>query len=346
MGTNQLYLYGITQNDCVTNQFIELKSLGLQVVQYEKISAIVAEKEFVSLAFAGKEKLAKMLVDHQKVLESLMEKGFSMLIPMRIGTYSETQSEVQKILERGYTLCLDILEKTGNMIEVDIAVTWRNLNNVLQTIATDPDIDKYRQELLKKGRAISSSDQIQIGKLIKKKLDEKAVETKQKIIERLKPYSNDLRQHELMNDQMVANVAFLLDKEEGGTFETAVNELDRELGGELNFKYVGPLPCYSFYTLEIVELNFSEVEDAKNELGLHVKASSKEIKHAYLSKVKSVHPDVNSGDGNEAYFTRVNKAWKIINDYMQTVKQSSSDDLFYFTEERVAENSLLVKVRE
>jgi hypothetical protein len=346
MGTDHLYLYGITHNYYAPNQFIELKNLGLQVVQYEKVSAIVAEKEPESLTFVRKDKLAQMLVDDQRVLETLMENGFSMLIPIKLGTYSKNRAEVRKILEKGYSLCLEILEKITNKIEIDIAVTWRNFNNALQTIVADPDIDEYRQELLAKGSAISTLDQMQIGKLIKQKLDEKVSNIQNTIIDRLAKYCNSSKQHELMNDQMVANIAFLLNKGKANAFEDTVTELDREMDGELNFKVIGPLPCYSFYTLEVVELNYTEIEHAKNELGLQVKASSKEIKQAYLTKVKLVHPDVNSGDGNETYFASVNKAWRVISDYIQTVKQVSSDDLFYFTEEYIAENSLLVKIRE
>ena len=347
METNHLYLYGITHNYYDPSQFLELKNMGLQAIQYEKISAVVAEKEYVCLSHMGKEMLARMLVDHQKVLENLLEKGFSMLIPMKLGTYVKSKTEVRRILEKGYSLCLDILEKISNMVEIDIAATWSSFNQVLLAVSSNPEVVDLKQNLLVKDTGISTSDQIQIGKLIKKKLDEKAGHVRQHIIERLGIHCMNVKIHELMNDQMVANIAFLLNKGKITLLEKTLDQLDKELKGELNFKYVGPLPCYSFYTLEIVELNFNQIEQAKNELGLQMKASAKEIKQAYLAKVKTVHPDViNSGNGNEACFTTVNKAYQTITNYLQTVRQSSSDDLYYFTEEQVNENSILVKIKE
>lgn len=346
METNQLYLYGITHSYYDPSQFIELKKLGLAVIQYEKISAIVAEKEYVSLLHTGKETLAHLLVDHQKVLENLMEIGFSMLIPMKLGTFSKNKNEVRKILEKGYALCIDILEKISNMVEINIAATWANFSEVLQKVVTDPAIDELRQKLLAKGISMSTADQMQIGKLIKEKLDEKAVDARQQIIGMLDAHCKDVKKHELMNDQMVANVAFFVSKSKITTFEAALDQLDKEFNGELNFKFVGPLPCYSFYTLEVVELNFAQIEQAKNELGIQKQASSKEIKQAYLAKVKLAHPDINSGNGSEACFDLINQAYQTITNYMQTVNQSSADDLFYFTEEKVMENSVLVKIRE
>lgn len=346
METNQLYLYGITHNYYDPGQFIELKKLGFQVIQYEKISAIVAEKEYVSLEQTGKETLARLLIDHQKVLESLMEMGFSVLIPMKLGTYSKNKTEVRRILEIGYTLCLEILEKVGNMLEIDIAATWANFSKVLEMVVVDPEVIDFREKLMLKSNGISTTDRIQIGKLVKDKLDKKGAQMKQQIVERLGIHCKDVKKHELMNDEMVANVAFLLNKAKVGSFEKTLDQLDKESNGELNFKFVGPLPCYSFYTLEVVELNFAQIELAKNELGLQKQASAKEIKQAYFKKVKLAHPDMNSGDEDKVYFNSVNNAYRTITNYMQMVRQSSTDDLFYFTEKQVNENSMLVKIKE
>ena len=346
METNQLYLYGITHNYYDPGQFIELEKMGFQVIQYEKISAIVVEKEYVRLREIEKETLARLLIDHQKVLESLMEMGFSVLIPMKLGTYSKNKTEVRRILETGYVLCLEILEKNGNMVEIDIAATWANFNEVLEMVVVDPEVIEIREKLISKGVSMSTTERVQIGKLVKDKLDEKGAQMKQQIIERLRIYCKDVKQHELMNDEMVANVAFLLNKAKIDPFEKTLDQLDKELDGKLNFKFVGPLPCYSFYTLEVVELNFAEIELAKNELGLQMQASAKEIKQAYLKKVKLAHPDMNSGDEDKAYFNSVNNAYRTITNYMQMVRQSSTDDLFYFTEKQVSENSMLVKIKE
>lgn len=339
-----LYFYGITHTDYPPEQFFEFKKMGLDVIQYEKIFAIVSEKPYENLMHANREVLARMLVDHQRILERLMEAGFSMLIPVKLGTWLKNKTEAWEILKKGYQLCMDILEKVSSRIEFDLAVTWADFNQVIKTVAAAPDVSEFKKALLEKGD-ILTADQIQIGKLIKEKLDEKAHNTREQIIKQMEPWCEKLKRHEGMNDQMVANVPVLISKSKLVSFEKALEQLDKEWNGELNFKCVGPLPCYSFYTLEFTELKFDQIERARNILGLQKKASGKEIRQAYMAKAKSLHPDATQKNGNEVLFEELTKAHQTINDYQQIVRQSSDEDLFYFTEEQVTENSLIVKIK-
>lgn len=346
MENDYFYLYGITNSFYAPAQFIELEKMGLDVVQHEKILAVVEKRTHISLTHANKEMLARLLLSHQRTLEKLMEAGFSMLIPVRLGTWAKDKSEIRRILEKAYPICTDVLGKISNKIEIDVVATWGSFADVLQEISVDKDVFELKKKLMNQGNSVLVSDQMQMGKLVKAKLDEKAETIRQRIKESLGPYYHELKCHEVMQDQMAANIAFLISKNKVNSFEEALGQLDQELKGKLNFRCVGPLPCYSFYTLEIVELDFEQIEQAKNELGINTKASSAEIRKAYLNKVRSTHPDVHSGDGNEAYFTALRHAYEVINQYLQTARQSSDEDLFYFTRERVEENSLLVKIKE
>ena len=86
-------------------------------------------------------------------------------------------------------------------------------------------------------------------------MDIKNKEIEINILEALSPFGLDIKMHEVMNDQMVANSAFLLNRNKQEEFEEAINKLDEDYNDILNFKLVGPLPCYSFYTLEVKDLN-------------------------------------------------------------------------------------------
>lgn len=52
--------------------------------------------------------------------------------------------------------------------------------------------------------------------------------------------------------------------------------------------------------------------EAYRVLGLKPGATAQEVKRAYRSKVKDVHPDTE--DGNEAAFKRVNRAYEVLTD--------------------------------
>lgn len=343
---NSLYLYGITGNNNNIDLFSQLTKMGLTFVQYDGILAIVEEKKYVNVMHTGKETLARLLVNHQQKLEQVMEMGFSALIPFKLGTWSTSEEEVRKILEKGHALCLNILGKVDHHVEIDVAVTWKSLDTVLQQMANDPEIAELKQEIVSRGNPIAAADQVQIGKLIKEKLDKKTGHFRELMIKRLEPYSKELKQHELMDDQMVGNIAFLLDRNHISSFEETVAKMDEEMQGEFNFKVVGPLPCYSFYTLEVIEFTLEEIDRAKKKLGISEQASANDIRQAYLQKVKTVHPDSNNGNGNENYFIELTHAYKLMNDYLQTKKPSAVDESLYFGREQADKNTLIVKLKE
>ena len=67
---------------------------------------------------------------------------------------------------------------------------------------------------------------------------------------------------------MICNIAFLIAKDKKEEFELALEQLDKEYTGLINFKLVGPLPPYSFATFEIKKLTPAEIAYAKAFLGL------------------------------------------------------------------------------
>jgi hypothetical protein len=126
-----------------------------------------------------------------------------------------------------------------------------------------------------------------------------------------------------------------------------INEMDKKFGGKLNFRCVGPLPPYSFYTIEIKKIKFEDLDWARKKLGLlnnHV--SKNEIISAYKKLALTLHPDKNPDKPDiENEFNEVIKAYKIINDYCETCEQTNHGNSFCFDEEEFKKNATLVKLR-
>jgi hypothetical protein len=346
INTKGLYIYGIIPVYYEADQFRELDKLNVFNVPYRKISAIVSRNSVIDYRQLGIEPLAKLLVDHQKTIEQIMHMGFTTILPMRLGTFANNTAEVIRILEKGYDLIIETLERISNLVEVDLVSTWCDFNQVLAEIAVNPQVTEVKEKIQKSRKAVTQSDQLSVGYLVKKIIDEKRSEVALEIIGGLKPFSQDIRQNEILNDQMVSNLAFLLSQNQVTHFEEALDSLDGRLGGKMNFKLVGPLPCYSFFTLEVKKLLFDEIESAKTELGLNSAASEKIIKDAYLEKVKCCHPDMNPGDESTANFNRINKAFQTMLNYTKAVKPATSDDYFSLSIEAVNENSVFLKIKD
>lgn len=344
--TKGLYIYGFVPNVYGAEQFRKLESIGVFNIPFQKISAIVSYKTMIDFRRLSTEPLAKLLIDHQMIIESLMTMEFYTIIPMRLGTFANNTSEVLSILKIGYDLIIGNLEKVTNVHEIDIVTTWADFSQILTEVASGPKVMAMKEKIMSNKTIITQNDQLSIGYLVKKILDEKKDEYALKISEALMPFCQNMKQHELMDDQMISNTAFLVKQSKSPLFEIALDQLDEALDGKLRFKMVGPLPCYSFYTIELKEICFDEIESAKNELGLNNSTSERNIKQAYLDKVKKFHPDLNPDDSCTEIFNRINKAYQIMLDYVNCVKPASHEDQFSLLDEVVNKNSFFVKIRE
>lgn len=344
--TNGLYIFGVVPNYYEAGHFRKLGDVGVYSVPFQKISAIVSKSEVTDYKQLGTELLAKLLVDHQTTLESIMNLGFTTIIPMRIGTFAENTDELLRILEKGYDLIFDTIQKVANMVEYDIVATWSDFGRVISEVASSPRVMEMKVKIEANGGAITQADQMSIGFLVKNLIDERNSKYATKISEAFSLFCQNIKQHQLLNDQMVTNTALLVGQSQTALLGSAIDQLDQSLNGELDFKMVGPLPCYSFYTLEVKELYFDDIDSARKELGLDDVTSEKLIKQAYLEKARLFHPDTNTIDEDPLKFNRINQAYQILSDYVQSVKPASRDDLFLLSIDAVTNNSFFLKFKE
>lgn len=346
MKNQKIYIYGIVPNHYSTEMFRLLENDGLFAIRFLNISAIVAYTDLENIDYADRESLGYLLVEHQQIIEELMNEGFTMLVPIKLGTIVTSQEDVVKILTNAHDLMVDTLQKIEYLTELDITITWANFSTILTEIANHPDVSSLKAEILSKSDKLSQVDQVKIGMLIQEKIKEKNKAVELIMLDALAGFTEDMMIHETMNDEMITNTAFLLNRKKRELFEQKINSLDVEYEASMNFKIVGPLPCYSFYTLEIKELNSNDITAAIKELGLTEVMSESNIKKAYLRKAKIFHPDAQMIEGNEESFTRINQAYHTMLDYSSAAKHSSNTDWVTQTSEGRFENLFLVKIKD
>jgi hypothetical protein len=346
MTATGIYIYGVVPNFYSGEMFRSLENSGVYAVPYENISAIVSYREGTEIDYSNREALGYLLVHHQKTIEELHNLGFNILIPMRLGTIVKTKEDIFKIFASGYNLITDTLKKIQFLTEVDLAVTWANFPATVKDVSNDPEVVALRESIMLQGSNLTQEDQMKAGMLVQSKLKEKNSKVELNILDSLSPFSLDIKPHELMNDQMIANSAFLITRSNQEEFEQMIDKLDEEYNGTLNFKLIGPLPCYSFYTIEVEELNLQAVIDANIELGLKEETSESVIKKAYLKKAKKFHPDVTRQNGDEEYFNKLTNAYHTLLDYSAVARQMSNNENDSTQREKMAENLILVKIKK
>lgn len=342
------YLYGITTSDAA--KFPEAGAApdlsGIYTIPYQEAAAVVSDCEIIDYRNMRRDALAMLLVRHQKVIERIMELGDT-IIPMKFGTIARDDAEVRDILVKGNRLIREITPNVRDKIEVDVAVTWKDLGSILKEIGQEKEITELKKAVLD-AKTVTVEDQMKVGLAVKKILDDKRDHHSSLIQDALKSLSHACRPHELMDDQMVMNSAFLINKARRDEFYARIENLNNEFSEKLNFRCVGPLPPYSFYTVEIKKLDFNDLEWARNQLGVSAGVTTKsEIKRHYHRAALALHPDKNPDKpGMEKEFGDAARAYKILEDYCRAGEQTDGEADISFGEEKFKKSALLVKMRD
>jgi hypothetical protein len=159
----------------------------------------------------------------------------------------------------------------------------------------------------------------------------------------LVPLAEEVKAHDLMDDKMVLNTAFLIRKDRQEAFDRQVEALNAQCDDQLDFRCVGPLPPYSFYTLEVKMTNLEEVSWARRQLGLYDGSITTEaIKQAHRKIALTCHPDKNPNvPGIEKKFADMSRAYKILLGYYRTSGRTKHEEV-PCNEQVLEQNAILV----
>lgn len=342
-----IYIYGIINSAARELAGLEQnQDAHVYLITHQDVAAVVSDEEIVDLTHLPKDVLAWRLIDHQRVIETVMGLKHT-IIPMKLGTFASDLAQVQEILARGYTTVTRLFQAVGDKLELDVVVTWPDLAPVLKAIGAEPEILAVKQQLLANPRAITVEDQMRVGLMAKKSLDRKREKLDLKIRSALGAISADTKVHERLDDRMITNAAFLIEREHQAEFEMGLEHLNAATGETLHFRCVGPLPPYSFCTLEVRRLQFAEINWARAKLGLPSYATKEKVRKAYQAQAVMAHPDKHpEAPDMTLAFDEVNRAYRTLAEYELALEQAGLQEGCSFCEQDVRRNDLLVKVRE
>lgn len=186
------------------------------------------------------------LTAHTQVIEKVME-SYTVL-PMRFCTVAETADEIIAFLE---THSRELKNKLNNMegkVEVDIEITWTDIKKIYEEIAEE---NKKIRELKLKGARANQRSLIHAGELVATALQEKKVVEQDRYLRSLKKAAADCKESEPNADDVIAHVAFLIDKGWLKEFDRMVEEVGEEFKERIQIHYVGPMAPFSFVNLQL-----------------------------------------------------------------------------------------------
>ena len=199
------------------------------------------------------ESTRKNMMAHEKVMESVM--GETALLPVRFCTIADSPSplaDIRRLLSSRSAEFLGLLKEMEGRVELGLKAFWRDEQAIFEEIvAENGDIRRLRDSLSGRPPEATHFDRVRLGEMVKEALNRKRARKATEIMLPLRHLACRVRENEVLADRMVVNAAFLVDREREPEFDQLAVKLDAQLGEQVLFKYMGPVPPYNFVNIVV-----------------------------------------------------------------------------------------------
>jgi hypothetical protein len=319
----------------------------VRTVRGDTLAAVVSAAPPVDFRALSRDDAVHYLLAHQRVVESVMR--ISAALPVKFGTTLPDEIAVANMLARGTAVLAPPLAELSQHVQVELVVSW-GIDDILREIAVEDAVVQLKTQFAAQAGGATSDQRTAIGKLVKESIDRRRDHYRSRIVTTVRSVSADLVENALMDDRMIVNLALLLAKDSSNALDHRLAELDSEFGSRLNFRCVGPLPPYSFATVEVSLPSFEAIDRARRILSLGERAGLAEIKSAYHRQIRKVHPDLTAAvEPDEGCASRVTDAYKTLLNYAEALPSATDDaapdDAGCRFDRGTVEGSIVVMVR-
>jgi hypothetical protein len=289
-------------------------------VPHRDLAAVVSASPLADYRGLKRDQAVRYLVAHQRVVEAVM-KDFP-LLPVKFGTVLPNEARVHRLLAQGEALFRTTLGRFAGRMQMEVVVLW-NLQEVFREISQEEPIAGLKAQVAVRPPEETVDERVAIGQMVQASLEQRRAALRDHLLPPLREVALDLVANPLMDDSMVTNVALLVDEAGRGALDQRLKLLDEEFGSRLRFRCVGPLPPYSFATVEVQVPSFEAVDEARHRLGLGEMTTPGEIKRAYRRLAGRLHPDRNPKDPQaEARMAELTRAYQLLTAYAENVQRS------------------------
>lgn len=318
------YLYGIIEADRQEN----FGPLGIgerrdevTTIRFKDLAAVVSDFPIVEFDRFQEEKLKGLVAAHQRVNEAVLKTHS--IVPMKFGNLADDGEAVKRILERTYIQLKAALSRIKDKVELVVQAFW-NKQDLIQEIAnTDEKLISLKKHLFANPSGNDLMAKLELGKALHEAVTAREKDYWKDLCQSLGNGGGDFVAGKLLGEEMIFNGSFLVERKRESDFDQKVQQLATRYNGKLNFKYIGPLPPYSFANLKLSLPDGQLIDQARRSLGLSTRATRAEIKEAYRKLAAQCHPDKKPEDSDAAdQFKAVAEAYQILETYCQNYRYS------------------------
>jgi hypothetical protein len=238
-----LYLYCIIPKlDNIKIQNKGIDETEIYTIEYKDILAVVSY-----VTYKVQDIFFENIEKHENIVKEMM--NYCAVLPFNYGNVLKTNADLYEFLKGTYVSIKKNLLKVKGKIEVGLKIFIKNeyLNDEIE----NDTIRKMKKQIETMNGEQSISYKVELGKIVKKSLEQKQHEFETKIYRMLKQYSSHAKSNECNTINMVLNSAFLIEKDKLDLFTEKLNELTPPFDEKYTIKFTGPWPPYNFIEMSV-----------------------------------------------------------------------------------------------
>src|SRR3954471_20721917 len=206
----------------------------VELVERDGLAALVSEAPRVPVRANRRNLMA-----HSRVLQSVI--GERCVLPMRFGVVMPDRAAVEEELlaQSGDWLAAQ-LRVFETYVELDVRALCPEEDLLRAVVKERPQLAELRESLRGRPGPATYYERIRLGEIVAAAVAEKREEVASRAVDTLSPLAAATKQADPLHEQMLANVAFLVDRGRIPEFDAAVETLDGALGESMRLRYTGP----------------------------------------------------------------------------------------------------------
>jgi hypothetical protein len=187
---------------------------------------------------------------HQRVLTEVVQAGT--VLPMRFGVVMDDEDVIRRdLLDRHRHDLTELLGALKGRVQMTLKGFYEQDVVLREVVAERPDIRRLNDAVKGRPEAATQQARIELGQRVAAAVEDRRAQEEQAIVERLRPLVADMQVDEPTSERAAVQAQLLVDRDRRGELDEAVRRLGEEQAGRIGFRYLGPLPPYSFADLSL-----------------------------------------------------------------------------------------------
>ena len=189
---------------------------------------------------------------HRRVLSEAIQRGTT--IPMRFGIVMDSEDLVrERLLDRHAGELRDLIGKLDGHVQMMVKAFYAKDALLRDVLGADPELARQAALAEEAPEWEAQIERVRVGERIAAAVEARRAEVESALLAALSPVAADIHVDPATSERVALSAEVLVHRDRRPELDEKVRQLGEALAEVLAFRYIGPLPPYSFADLSLRE---------------------------------------------------------------------------------------------